>query len=88
MFLLRFLFWSCISNLFLLILFNTRDNINFGTRKCAPNVYFVREIEEQKLFCVWVTYFDSGIVFTSRVLVTNTVVNGVFMPNSNELMVR
>jgi hypothetical protein len=52
-FLLLFLYCSYIRNWVLLILFNTRDYHNFGTRKCAQNVYFVKEMEEEKLFCEW-----------------------------------
>jgi hypothetical protein len=45
--LLLFLFCSYITNWIVLILFNTQDYHNFGMRKCAENVYPVKEMEEQ-----------------------------------------
>jgi hypothetical protein len=63
-FLLWFLFCSYIRNWVLLILLNTRDYHNNGTRKCAENIDFVKEIKEQKLFCVRMTDFDSMALFS------------------------
>jgi hypothetical protein len=51
-FLLLFLFRSYNRNWVFLILFNTRDYLSFGMRKCAKNGYFVKQMEKQKLFYV------------------------------------
>jgi hypothetical protein len=65
MFLLLFLFCSYNRNWIFLILFNTHDYHNFGTRKCAQNIYFVKEMEEENCSEDEQQIFTLGTLFTS-----------------------